>query len=96
MKHVELLLEEDEIMLLRASVRMIPFFSPEENELLEGYVRKILSATSILGEDYMHEIGKMQRAMRKIRATDEFSELMNHFAIMQKMIVEEMSLEGGI
>lgn len=93
MKQINLLLEDDEIVLLRGGVRMFEFFNPEENELIDTYRKKILEATNDVGFDVKKQIGIMQRAMRRIRTTSEFKEFHTHLKILEKMLVVEMQKE---
>ncbi|GEM_PF-6579164 len=93
MQQITLLLEDDEIALLRGGVRMFEFFNPEENELIDTYRKKILEATNDVGFDVKKQIGIMQRAMRRIRITPEFSELQSHFKILESMLATEMQKE---
>ena len=93
MREISLLLEEDEIFLMRAQARMFQVMSIEENDLIDSYMAKVLQATESLGQDWRKEIGKMQRAMRRIRATPLFAELQIKLADLQKALVEEMQKE---
>lgn len=96
MKPIYLLLEDDEIFILRSQVRFMQIFAPDGNdELLKSFTQKILQATSTeISEDWRKEIGKMQRALRKIKETPFYSDFMVMMEELQKKLMEEMLKEG--
>lgn len=97
MKAVTLLLEDDEIFILRSGVRMLKIMLPEEasHELVDSYCKKILEATGGLSDDYMNEIGKMQRAMRRLKQMPAFQQFINSYKDIEKLLVEEMMKEDN-
>lgn len=95
MKPIYLLLEDDEIFILRSQVRFMQIFAPETDELLNSFTKKILEATNNeISEDWRKEIGKMQRALRRIKQTPFFEEFMVSMNELQKKLMEEMLKEG--
>lgn len=98
MKEVNLILEDDEIFLLRGQVRMLQLFVPDMaegggEELINSFSKKILEATGNIDSDYRKEIGKMQRAMRKIKATPFYPLLLSTMQTLQTMMVQEIQKE---
>ena len=93
MKEVCMLLEEDEILILRSQARMIGLLVPDAPEQVDVYVKKVLDATSDASSKTKHEIGKMQRAMRKIQKTLHYTEFKISFEKIQNMMAEEMAKE---
>jgi len=93
MKSITLLLEQDEVMTLRMLARMMQLMTPESNEQLDRFVNKILDATNDLNPEWRKEIGKMQRALRKIKTTPEYAEFQVKMKVIEKMMVKEMQKE---
>lgn len=93
MKSINLLLEEDEILLLRGQIRMIQIMLPETNEQIESYAKKILDATNDISEDSRKEIGKMQRAMRRVKETFQYAEFMSSYQVLEKILIREIEKE---
>lgn len=96
MKAINLLLEEDEIMLLRMQIRLMQIMLPESNEQVDGFIKKILDATAEAGEDTRKDIAKMQRAMRRIKETPFFEELTSVIKQLEKILIEEMEKENNL
>lgn len=101
MKAVNLLLEDDEIFLLRGQVRMMQLFVSDMaegggEELIQSFSKKILEATGNIDGDYRKEIGKMQRAIRKIKETPFYPLLLSTMQTLQTMMVKEMEKENEI
>lgn len=96
MKAINLLLEEDEIMLLRMQVRMMELMLPETNEQIDAFIKKILEATDELDSEWKKEIGKTQRAMRRVKETFQYAEFMGSLKVIEKLLVKEISKEKDI
>jgi hypothetical protein len=92
MIHLSVILEDDEATLLRASLRMMQMLNMDElqTELISNYVNKMLEATASLSQEWKKEIGKMQRAMRRLpeEYKGEFLAAINMFN--QRLIGEMM------
>lgn len=97
MKAVNLLLEDDEIMILRSGARLLPIMMPEmaEHELVQNYCKKILEATAGIGQDWKKEIGKMQRAMRRLQGTPDFQRFIDQYKLIETLLVQEMTKEDS-
>lgn len=93
MKSISLLLEDDEMMLLRSQVRMMELLLPETNETIDSFINKILEATNDLSPEWKKDIGKMQRAMRRVKETVQFTIFMNHFSNIEKLLIQELDKE---
>jgi hypothetical protein len=91
MKQVVLLMEQDEIMVLRMQARMMELMMPETNEMVDNFIKKILDSTNdLISPEYRKEIGKMQRAIRIVKTTQEYGEFMDKMNVLQKIIAKEM------
>jgi hypothetical protein len=93
MKSINLLLEEDEILLMRMQVRMMEIMLPETNEQIDAYIAKILDATNDVSQNTRNEIGKIQRAMRRVKGTPQYVEFMATYKVVEKMLIKEMEKE---
>jgi hypothetical protein len=94
MKQVVLLMEEDEIMILRSQARMMELMMPETNEMIDSYIKKILDATDHINPEWKKEIAKMQRAVRIVKQTPEYVDFMEKVNIIQNKIAEEISKQN--
>lgn len=93
MKAIQLFFEDDEIMILRGQARMMQLMLPESNEQIDTYIHKILEATDDLNPEWKKEIGKMQRAIRRIKVTPEYAKFMSELGIIEKLLAKEISKE---
>lgn len=91
MKEVVILMEQDEIMIMRSQARMMQLMMPETNEMIEAYIKKILEATNeLISQEWREEIGKMQRAIKIVKKTPEYEDFMVQMNILQGKIADEM------
>lgn len=84
------------IMLLRMQVRMLELMLPETNEQIDSFIKKILEATDDLNPEWKKEIGKTQRAMRRVKTTTEYSQFMGSLKVIEKLLIEEMQKEKDL
>lgn len=90
MREIKLLLEEEEIMLMRMQARMTALIVPDMDELVDAYIRKVLEATDDLNPELKKEIGRMQRALKRIKETAEYNEFIRHMKQLEILLVKEM------
>ena len=64
-------------------------------ELIEGFIKKVLDATSDLDQDYKKEIGKMQRATRKIKESPFYPMFITCMQTFQSLLVKEIENENN-
>lgn len=101
MNHIQLFLEDDELLLLRSSVKLIQMFDLDmdqgSKELTDSYCTKISDATNMLSPEWRKEIGNTQRAIRALpqEVKDRFkSEIMRYMSELQIMMEKQRKEKG--
>lgn len=94
MKQITILMDESEILILRGQVRMLQIMDIDESELMASYTQKILQATEDIDFDTRKEIGKLQRAMRRIKASAAFPFILTFMKSFGELIQDELNKEN--
>jgi hypothetical protein len=90
MKNINLILDDQEILLLRMQARLMPILLPEMDEMTSSFCDKVLSATVDCPDDARREIGKAQRAFRAVKQTQQYAEFMRAYSVVMGLVQEEM------
>ena len=93
MKEINLLLEDDEILFMRLQARILPIMIPETTEQVDSYVKKVLDATSDISQDSRKEIGKIQRAMRRVKKMPQYGEFMDRYKVIENLLIKYIERE---
>lgn len=98
MTPITLILEDDEMFYLRGFMRQMELMLPDidnsgDETALHTLMKKIIEATVNVSPEWRREIGKMQRAIRKVRGTPEYAEMLGAMQALTNKMQEEIAKE---
>lgn len=98
MTPITLILEDDEMFYLRGFMRQMELLLPDmadsrDETAFHTLMKKVIDATVDVSPEWRREIGKMQRAIRKIRGTPEYAEMLGAMQVLTNKMQEEMAKE---